>query len=142
MRIPQIFPIVTPAICGGDPSRLKGGVNTFRERYCFACDCRSDHFGREIFRRCLHPHAWLAVPALMLLQPEFFAADRELIARVACARILGDINEEIRDYAHDLRNCNWWRGQAQLRLSTRRLRALARAHLPTMAAERTTGLAA
>lgn len=129
----EVFPIVTPAICGARPNRLKGRVNTFRERYCIACDCRPDRFGREIFRRCLHPHAWIAVSWLVPLWPEYFAADRELIARVACARTLGDINEEIRDYAHDRRNHGWWRGRAHLRLSTRRLRALARAHLPTMA---------
>lgn len=75
---------------------------------------------------------WLLAPFISLLAPEYFAADRELIARAACARTLRELNEEIRDYADDSRNHGWWRGRAHVRLSTHRLRAVARGHLPTM----------
>lgn len=121
---------------------MAGGVNTFREHYCVACDCRPDRFIRQVFWRCLHPHAFLIAPLVSLFQPEYFAADRELIARVATARTLREVNEEIHDYVRDHRNAGWWRGRAHLRLSTHRLRALARPYLPTLARDRGHELAA
>lgn len=130
----EFFRNVTPAGCvAGVGLCDRVGVNTFREHYCVACDCRPDNFRRHIFWRCLHPHVWVLAPFISLFHPEYFAADRGLIARAACARTLRELNEEIRDYADDSRNHGWWRGRAQVRLSTHRLRALARVHLPTMA---------
>lgn len=75
---------------------------------------------------------WVLAPLISFFHPEYFAVDRELIARAACACTLRELNEEIYDYAHDSRNHGWWRGRAHFRLSTHRLRALARVHLPTM----------
>jgi hypothetical protein len=117
-------------------------VNTFRERYCVACGCRPDRFVAQLFWRALHPHARVLVPLISFLQPEYFAPDRELLARVAAARTLRELNEEIRDFTLDSRNRGWWRRRAHVRLSTHRLRALARAHLPMMRRGPENGLAA
>jgi len=117
-------------------------VNTFRERYCLARGCRPDRFVAQLFWRALHPHARLLVPVISFLEPEYFAPDRELLGRVGQTRTLRELNEELRDFTLDSRNRGWWRGRAHVRISTQRLRALARAHLTTIASGPANGLAA
>ena len=51
---------------------------------------------------------------------------------------MGQLNEELADYVVDRRNRGWWRRGARVRVSTQRLRRLARSHLaPQSATSRT-----
>lgn len=109
---------------------------TFLERYCAATGCPPAQFRRRIFWRCLHPLARPFVPLLGGMNSEYFSADRDLIADAARATTLEQLRDDIRDYLHDPRNQLWLRGTLQLRFSTSRLRALARAYLPAAAQPR------
>jgi len=60
---------------------------------------------------------------------DYFAVDREFIALAGRTRTIAQLQVEIQDYVMDHRNRGWWRRRAQVRVSTRRLRRLAHAHL-------------
>lgn len=47
---------------------------------------------------------------------------------------MGQLNEELADYVVDRRNRGWWRRRARVRVSTQRLRRLARSHLAPQSA--------
>lgn len=98
---------------------------TFQDRYCAAHHCTPPEFCRRVFWRSLHRHA---LP-LALVHPDFFVADRELIELAGRVRTMHELHGEIRDYLVDRRVHTWWRGRAHVRVSTRRLRALARPYL-------------
>ena len=103
-------------------------MTTFQERYCAARQCSPEDFARALFWQCLHRHA---LP-IALLRREFFAADWELVVQAGRARNLRELNEEIREFVHDGRNRIWWRGRAHFRLSTHRLRNVARQYLQSV----------
>lgn len=104
-------------------------VTTFQENYCASRGCAGEEFTSHLFWRCLHRHALPLAPLVAVLQPDFFAADRELIMLAGRARTMQELNEEIRDFMHDTRNNRWWRMRAQVRVSTQRLRRVARHYL-------------
>jgi hypothetical protein len=52
--------------------------------------------------------------------------DREVIARVARARSMREVDDELRTYSDDVRNREWWRRHGRVRVSARRLRREAR----------------
>ena len=107
-------------------------LSTFREKYCAACGCDREAFAARLFWRCLHRHALPLAPIIAVVQPDYFARDRELIALAGKARTMRELNEEIRLYVDDARNYRWWPRQARVRRSTRRLRRIA---WPFLAAE-------
>ncbi len=81
---------------------------------------------RRLFRRSLHVHARPLAPLVRLLWPGHFELDRELVAQVARARSMRQVDEELRAYTDDVRNREWWRRHARVRVSARRLRREAR----------------
>jgi hypothetical protein len=105
-------------------------MNSFQETYCAGTGCSPVQFRRRVFWRCLPPMTRLAAPLFGGMNSEYFSADRDLIASAGRAASVAQIRDEIRDYFHDPRNQLWLRGKLRLRLSTARLRALARAYLP------------
>ncbi len=107
-----------------------GRVTTLRELYCLANDCAPTQFVGRVFWRTLYPQALLLAPVVTLFHRDYFQVDRELIVRIGGIRTWGELNEEIRDYVLDSRTQGWWRRRMHVRLSTRRLRALAQLHLP------------
>ena len=110
-------------------------VNTFRENYCAANGCSGEEFTSRVFWRCLHRHALVVAPLVAAFQADYFEADREFIVQAGRARTMKELNEEIRDFMHDARNLRWWRTRAQVRVSTQRLRRVARRHLAVPPAE-------
>lgn len=132
-----LFRIVTCGDCLGRAASFHSSdVTTFREKYCAARGCSSEAFATQLFWRCLHPHAVAVAPVVAAIQRGHFDADRELIAAAARARTMGELDEEILDFMHDARNRHWWRRRGRLRLSTQRLRRIARVHLLAGPAER------
>ena len=129
----RIFAIVTPGVCPGRGGRYaRWGVPTFQESYCADGDCPDAHFVDRVLGRCLHWRARMLRPLLDLMQPDHFAPDRELVEQVGRVRGLAQLDQEIRDYVTDHRNASWVRGRAKIRISTRRLRMLARSYLSPM----------
>lgn len=66
------------------------------------------------------------MPILTALESDYFSPDRDLILNASRARSLRELDEDIRDYMQDSRNHRWWRMRLHVRLSTQRLRRLAR----------------
>lgn len=112
---------------------LAARLITFREKYCAASGCRPEEFPCRLFWRCLHRHAVPLVPLITALHPDYFSPDRELISLVARTRTMKELNEEIRDFMNDTRNHRWWRMRVHVRVSTQRLRRVARPYLTTSA---------
>ncbi len=105
------------------------GVESFKERYCAATGCAERAFTGQVLWACLYRGAWPWALWARFAAPEFFAADRELIDAVGGAKSLAQVERELRDFSTDSRNREWWRRVVRLRISTRRLRRLARRYL-------------
>jgi hypothetical protein len=104
-------------------------VKTFAELFSAAQRCSADSFEERVFWRCLHRRALPAAPIVRWLSPGYFAPDWEFVRASAHCSTLRQIDEEIRDFTLDSANHQWWRRVARFRISTRRLRRLARLHL-------------
>lgn len=99
---------------------------TFEQRYCNRYNCRQTEFTVRLFAATL---PWYIRPVSVLLgglRGEFFHADRALLRNVAAASDLQQIDDEIRDYLSNPRNLRWLRQSGRFRISTRRLREIAR----------------
>ncbi len=98
---------------------------------CFSATPRraGEEFASFLFWRCLYRRAVPLVPLLRAMDPDYFAPDRELIARVARVQTMRELGEELRDFSEDSRNRSWLRRFGRVRLSTRRVRRVARAFL-------------
>lgn len=106
-------------------------MKTFAEIYCAAHRCSPRAFTWFAFWRCLHLCALPIAPLALWFFPQHFAADWELIRAAARCSSLRQLDEEIRDFVADSSNRSWWRRVARLRLSTQRVRRLARLYLPS-----------
>ena len=94
-----------------------------------------------MFWRALHWRAIPWAPRVAVLHPEYFAPDRELLDGAARVTTRQQLEEEIRDYAMDARNLNWWRRRLRCRLSTHRLRRIAAGYLSERQQARAAGRA-
>jgi hypothetical protein len=113
-----------------EPSEKK----TLQELHCAWCGCPAPAFERRVFWTCLPWHARLLVPVVGLVWRDYFSVDRELIRACGSVRSMGQLNEELAEYVVDHRNRGWWRRRARVRVSTQRLRRLARSHLAPQSA--------
>jgi hypothetical protein len=102
----------------------------FEEIFCAATGCSPADFPRVVFWRTLPLHARVAAFFVGGARAEYFSPDRDLIAAVANARSMGHVREEIREFFLDTRNRTWTRSRLRVRISTRRLKELAREYLP------------
>jgi hypothetical protein len=109
-------------------------MKTLEQSFCEAHRCEPRQFRRRLFRQALYPHARLFAPLLGGFNSAYFTADRELIAAAAQASTMRQLREEVRYFrgSADLRR--WPRGVARLRISTKQLIRLGRAHLSEPAA--------
>jgi len=105
-------------------------MKTLAEIYCTEHRCAAARFDRRLFWRCLHRSALPIAPLALWLWPDRFQPDWELIRSAARCSSLRELDEEIRDFTTNSANQHWWRRVARLRLSTRRVRQVARLHLP------------
>src|SRR5262245_48935803 len=101
---------------------------TLSEAFCDRHGCTAADFRRRFFWRTLHRHALPLAPLLRL--GGYFAVDEDLIAGCGSARSMRDLQEEIQAHRHHPLNRGWLRRQLALRISTHRLRRLARSYLP------------
>jgi hypothetical protein len=106
-------------------------MKTFEEHYCEATGCTAEEFSRRIFWKCLHRHALLIAPVILLVRPSYFALDRELIDEVRKAEKMNLVWEEVRQYFLSPQHEGFLRRHANIRVSARRLINLARDYLPS-----------
>jgi hypothetical protein len=105
-------------------------MKTFEEVFCEKHRCDPERFRRKVFWQTLPPPAVLVAPFLGGLNARFFAADRELLSGVSRAVNMSQVREEIRDYFLDSQNRGWLHNVANIRVSTHRLKRLAKRYLP------------
>ncbi len=104
-------------------------VKTFKQIYCEEHRCQPPAFFQKIFWRCLPPLAIPFVPFVGGMQSGYFDADRELIRAVGTATSMAEVRDEIRDYFSHPQNRGWLRRVWNIRVSTHRLKRLARLYL-------------
>lgn len=100
-------------------------MRTFEELYCRKWQCPPEQFRRRVFRSALPWHPRVISVLLGGFHGRFFAPDRILIGGVAEAQSLEAIAEEIRDFFMDPANQTFVRKSCRLRISTKRLKAIA-----------------
>jgi len=104
-------------------------MKSFQELYCAENQCDAEQFLRRVFWQCVRRHAIPFVPFFGGVRSEYFAVDRDLIAGAGQATSVADLKGEIIDHLMDSRNTGWLRRHANIRVSTSRLRRLARRYL-------------
>ena len=105
-------------------------MKTFEEAFCKEHRCDPERFRRKVFWRTLPRHAWPFVPFLGGFNSRFFTADRELLSGVSRAENMNRVRDEILDYFMDSQNRGWLHNVANIRVSTHRLKRLAKEYLP------------
>ena len=103
-------------------------MKTWEEHYCDRHRCTPRQFRRRVFWSALHRHALPLAPLLLL--SDHFAADRDLIFACGRARSMRDLGDDLAAHRYHPHNTGWLRQRLALRLSTHRLRRLARGYLP------------
>lgn len=99
---------------------------TFKTAYCTSLACPPEQFDQQVFRRILHRRILPAAVVLHAINPHFFQVDFELIRAAGEAADSRQLEEYLQEHRLDSRNLHWARRCAFLRVSTRRLRRLAR----------------
>jgi len=95
--------------------------------YCDDHDFGDEEFLPAVMAACLATHA---LPLYGLFRrADFFSADRELVAAVAHARTMDEVEAAIDEFWLHPANRRWLRRGAGVRLSTQRLRRFARDYL-------------
>ncbi len=102
----------------------------FREIYCEQHRCTPAQFSRKVFWACLYHHAKIVAPLLLLVNYDFFSADRTLISSAAEATNMKRIRDDVREFFWDSTNSGWLRRRLNIRMSGQRLKNLARRYLP------------
>ncbi len=104
-------------------------MSNLRVAFCGARGCTDGDFPRIMLRQSLHRRALVLRSLIELFDPEYFALDRDLIQQVGAANSMQEVDNELRDFMLDTRNHRWIRMRLRLRVSTTRLRRIARRHL-------------
>jgi hypothetical protein len=108
-------------------------MKSFEELFCEAHGCSAAQFQPKVFWRCLTWRGKLFAIFLGGSTGEHFGPDRTFITGAGRATDMAQIRTEIRDYFEDPLNRGWLRQVADIRVSTRRVRNLARRYLPESA---------
>ena len=107
----------------------------FEEIYCQRHHCDKGRFRRDLFWKCVPPHA---IPLAWLfggVRGSFFEADREMLAGVAVATRGERISDEVHDFFHHPANRRWLRRVLRIRMSTAKLRLIAQDYIAAVPAE-------
>lgn len=105
-------------------------MKSFEELYCERHRCDSARFAQDVFFQCLHRRALVCVTVLGGYRSNYFSADRELVAGAGRATHMKQVREEVRDYMMSSDNRGALRRVWKVRLSARRMLALASKFLP------------
>lgn len=104
---------------------------SFRQRFCAAHRLSESDFVRKVFWQCVPWHRRAQIWFVALFRPTFCEADQQLLLAIAEASSMDDVHDELHHFRWLLEQGGWWRWNAKLRMSTRRLELIAqRAALP------------
>lgn len=99
---------------------------TLAELYCARHGLNADECVETLLNASLYPHARFFARWLRMFRPRHFAADYEFVMSVGCLRRFRDFPVEADEFAQHPDNRGLLRRTLNLRVSTRRLRRLAR----------------
>lgn len=99
-------------------------MKTFAQLYAAQNGLPPGEAERDIFLRCLHPHARLLRPLLDFAVPLNFSADRDLIRNVALLTDPHEFRYDAAAHRHHPEAGGLWRRGLLLRVSMRRLHHL------------------
>jgi len=98
---------------------------TFRELFCEKVGCPPERFEEEVFWRTLHLHSIPLAKVIFQRNPEFFKEDFDFIREVGTVRDPGTFTNELnRFHGRNVREKNFLRRSASIRVSAKRLIAL------------------
>ena len=102
----------------------------FQAAICAKFGCAPEAYAETVFWRCLYPHAHTAARILGSVWPQFFQADRELIRELGATASRNAFGKELDAHRYHHPPDGFLRGTLKLRVSGRRLMALAIELLP------------
>lgn len=118
---------------------LDDSGKTFSESVCEQFGLHPNQYENVVFQRCLYQNARFLLPLLQYCNPSFFAPDRDFIRRVGNVRQRAELTRELDEFYYHPRNAGWLRRRLSLRISCRRLVALAREVMPELRARGSAG---
>lgn len=121
--------IVSTDHCYGAP-QLSMSNPTFAESFCAKYNVPRERYARAVFKRTLYRRTYLVGWLLPILQPNYFAADFDLIYGVENLRRTREFLIEAKRFNDHPENRGFLRRTLCLRVSTSRLKALIRETLP------------
>ena len=103
----------------------------FAEVFCARYTVQKAVFEHSVLQRVLYPHAQLLAPLCLVLDPNFFAADLDLIRAASRLGATHHFSADAMDFSDHPANQGFWRRTLRIRVSVRRLSILIHKMLPT-----------
>ena len=107
---------------------------SFAESVCEQFGLHPNQYENVVFRRCLYRKALVLRPLLQCYNRNFFAPDHDFIRRVGKIRRREELLRELDEFYYHPKNGGWLRRRFNLRISCRKLVALAREVMPELRA--------
>lgn len=99
-------------------------MKSLAQLYAVQHQLHPDEVERDIFSRCLYPHARVLCPLLNLMAPMHFSADIDMVSDVMQLTDPGEFRFDVRAHRHHPTAGGFWRRWCFLRLSTHKLHLL------------------
>ncbi len=115
---------------------VHASMQTFAELYCERHHLAPAAFARALFWRCLHRRAVPLAPLILMVNPNFFTADYDLILSAGRVTSVRQLCEELDDFNYHPLNHGVVRGWMKIRISGARLCHEVHQLLPYLAAAR------
>ncbi|HTZ21581.1 MAG TPA: hypothetical protein VMC06_11935 [Opitutaceae bacterium] len=93
-----------------------------------------NQYENTVLRLCLYRKALVLRPLLQCYNRNYFAPDRDFIRRVGKIRRREELTRELDEFYYHPKNRGWLRRRLNLRISCRKLVALAREVMPELRA--------
>lgn len=107
---------------------------SFSESVCEQLGLHPNQYENVVFQRCLYRKALILSPLLRCYNRNFFAPDHDFIRRVGQIRRREELLRELDEFYYHPKNGGWLRRRFNLRISCRKLVALARKVMPELRA--------
>ena len=104
-------------------------MNTFESCYCARHGCSPEAFARKVMLHSMPPPYRPLAAVIALVSPKVFAEDLRLVQYCGEATSMRRIRDEIAGHFSDAGYWSFWRRRLNFRMSTARLKEIARQHL-------------
>jgi len=105
---------------------------SFSENVCEQWGLHPNQYENAVIQRCLYRKARFLRPLLQCYNRNFFAPDREFVRRVGKISRREELLRELDEFYYHPKNGGWLRRRFNLRISCRKLVALAREVMPEL----------